>query len=477
MLRKTLITASCIGAIGALWLWVLVHAAPKSDSRSTVVEAAMRGDRDTVRSLLKEGDDVNSAQPDGMTALHWAVQKNDVELAKLLLYGGANVRATTRIGGYTPLLIASKNGQTAMIETLLTAGADAKSATANGATALMLASQAGNADAVKMLITHGADVNAVEQVKGESALYFAAAYGRADVVRVLTASGANPNVATKVINLDAFNKEEQERFAQFAQQAGQAAGRGAQAGAAAGAAPAAQARGGRGYNPNAKPGIDRQYNYTELVGYWGGLAPLHIAARQGELGAVKALLDAHADVNQRSAGDKVTPILVATINGNFDIAKYMLDHGADEKLAQENGVTPLYAALNCQWADKALYPQPRAQEQQQLSYLDMMQALLEKGADPNARLRRKVWYCAVRLRSVGHRRSGRDRVLARRLRRRHRRDEAAGEVRRRREPRDDADPRTPTTRRRPSARRAGHFGHASDSGRRPRSAAAARGGR
>ncbi|HEY2906671.1 MAG TPA: ankyrin repeat domain-containing protein, partial [Vicinamibacterales bacterium] len=390
MLRKTLITASCIGAIGALWLSVLVNAAPKSDSRSTVVEAAMRGDRDAVRSLLKEGDDVNSAQPDGMTALHWAVQKNDVELAKLLLYGGANVRATTRIGGYTALLIASKNGQTAMIDTLLAAGADAKSATANGATALMLASQAGNADAVKMLITHGADVNAVEQVKGESALYFAAAYGRADVVRVLTASGANPNVTTKVINLDAFNKEEQERFAQFQQQAGQAAGRGGQAGAAG--AGAAQGRGGRGFNPNAKPGIDRQYNYTELVGYWGGLAPLHIAARQGEIGAVKALLDAHADVNQPSAGDKVTPILVATINGNFDVAKYMLDHGADPKLAQENGVTPLYAALNCQWADKALYPQPRAQEQQQLSYLDMMQALLDKGADPNARLRRKVWY-------------------------------------------------------------------------------------
>jgi uncharacterized protein len=388
MLRKTLITGSCIGAIGALWLSALIQAAPAASSaaRSTVVEAAMRGDREAVRSLLKEGDDVNSAQPDGMTALHWAVQKNDVELAKLLLYGGANVRATTRIGGYTPLLIAAKNGQTAMIEALLNGGADAKSATVNGATALMLASQAGNADAVKMLITHGADVNAVEQVKGESALYFAAAYGRADVVRALAANGANPNITTKVVNLEAFNKEEQERFAQFQQQSG----RGAPAGAAGAAA--AQGRGGRGFNPNAKPGIDRQYNYTELVGYWGGLAPLHIAARQGELGTVKALLDAHADVNQRSAGDKVTPILVAAINGNFDVAKYMLDHGADPKLAQENGVTPLYAALNCQWADKALYPQPRAQEQQQLSYLDMMQALLEKGADPNARLRRKVWY-------------------------------------------------------------------------------------
>jgi len=387
MLRKTLTTAAfSTAAFFALSLSTGMQAAPAaSGGRGTVVEAAMRGDHEAVRTLLKSGDDVNSAQADGMTALHWAVQKGDVELAKLLLYGGANVRATTRIGGYTPLLIASKNGNAQMIQTLLDGGADPKSATSNGATALMLAAVAGNADAARLLVTRGADVNAKESVKGETALTFAAAYGRADVIRVLTANGADPSVTTKVIDLEAFNKEEQERFAQFQQQAAAANGRG-------GAAGAAQARGGRGFNPNAKPGIDRQYNYTELVGYWGGLAPLHIAARQGELEAVKALIEAHANVNQRSAGDKVTPMLVATINGNFDVAKYMLDHGADPTLAQENGVTPLYAAVNCQWADKALYPQPRAQEQQHLSYLDMMKALLDKGADPNARLRRKVWY-------------------------------------------------------------------------------------
>src|SRR5262249_45190607 len=145
-----------------------------------------------------------------------------------------------------------------------------------------------------------------------------------------------------------------------------------------------QGRGGRGFNPNAKPGTERQYNYTELVGYWGGVAPLHLAARPGELETVKALGEGRADINPRRAGDKVTPILVATINGNFDVAKYLLDHGADATLAQENGVTPLYAALNCQWAAKALYPQPRAQEQQQTSYLDLMKALLDKGVDPNA---------------------------------------------------------------------------------------------
>ena len=111
-MRRTLIS---MGAVSALFLSALLHAA----APASVVEAAMQGNRDAVRTLLKEGADVNTAQADGMTALHWAAQKGDVELAKMLLYAGANVRATTRIGGYTPLLIASRNGHAAMIETLI----------------------------------------------------------------------------------------------------------------------------------------------------------------------------------------------------------------------------------------------------------------------------------------------------------------------------------------------------------------------
>jgi ankyrin repeat protein len=119
---------------------------------------------------------------------------------------------------------------------------------------------------------------------------------------------------------------------------------------------------------------------------------MHLAARQGEIESVKALMEAGADVNQRGAGDPVTPLLIATMNGHFDLAKYLLDKGADPNLTQSNGAAPLYAALNCQWAAKALYPQPRAYEQQHASYLELMQALLDKGADPNARLTKKVWY-------------------------------------------------------------------------------------
>ena len=382
-MRRTFLSICCLGVLAAL-PWPVMHATPVP---AAVVDAAMQGNGDAVRSLLKDGADVNTAQADGMTALHWAAQKGDVELAKLLLYASANVKATTRIGGYTPLLMASKNGDAPMVATLLTAGADPNSATANGTTALMLAASAGRADAVTLLVERGANVNAKENARGETALTFAAASGRADVIRVLTAHGADTMVTTKVVDLAAFAKEEQERFAaERANNGAAAGGRGGRGGAADG-----RGRGGAPQPPQIA-GVNRQYNYTELVGHWGGLAPLHLAARQGQIEGAKALLDAGADVNQRGAGDKVTPILIATINGHFDLAKYLLDKGADPNLSQDNGAAPVYAALNCQWAAKALYPQPRAYEQQQTTYLDLMKALLDKGADPNARLARKVWY-------------------------------------------------------------------------------------
>jgi uncharacterized protein len=343
---------------------------------ASVVDAAMTGNRDAVKTLLQNGADVNTALADGMTALHYAAAKNDTDLAKMLISAGANLKATTRLGGYTPVLIAAKGGNAAVLDTLLASGPAAEfanSATVNGTTALMFAAQAGKVDAVTLLLARGAKVDAKESARGETALIFAAAYGRADVIRALTAKGADPKVTTKVVDLAVFAKEEQERFAQFAAQQGN------------------QGRGGRG-RQSGTAGIDRQYSYTELVGYQGGLAPLHIAARQGSVDAVQALLDAGADINQASAGDKATPIIVATLNGHFDLARFMLDKGANPNLAQMNGVTPLYAAINCQWAPRAGYPQPRAYEQQKNSYLDLMGALIDKGANPNARLRMKVWY-------------------------------------------------------------------------------------
>jgi ankyrin repeat protein len=410
MVRSTRIKGVTLSAIAALWLSALIQAAAIS---TPVADAAMQGNRDAVRTLLKDGADVNSAQADGMTALHWAATKEDVDLATILLYAGANLRATTRLGGYTPLLLASKSGHAGMIETLVKAGADPNATTTNGTTPLMFAAASGKVDGVNALLDHAANVNATEKAKGETALMFAAAYGRADVIRALASRGADLQATTKVLDLAAFVKEELERFAQQGggggggrQQgaqppAGQSAEAGRQPGQGGAAAPAQGepqnapvpgrgGRGGRGGPQN--PGVDRRMTFTELVGFQGGLAPLHVAARQGSVDSVKVLLDAGADVNQRSAGDKITPIIIATINGHFDLAKFLLDQGADPNRIEDNGVTALYGAINCQWAPKALYPQPRAHEQQQATYLDLVKALLEKGANPNARVTKKVWY-------------------------------------------------------------------------------------
>jgi ankyrin repeat protein len=119
---------------------------------------------------------------------------------------------------------------------------------------------------------------------------------------------------------------------------------------------------------------------------------LLFAARQGASETTRALVEGGADVNQVSPADNSTPLLMATINGQFDLAMYLLEHGANPNLASDAGATPLYAAVNVQWAPKAFYPQPRAYLQQRASYLDLMKALLEKGADPNVRLKRKIWY-------------------------------------------------------------------------------------
>jgi uncharacterized protein len=412
-MRRRVIRGSCAGLLGAVLLSAWVHAAADAVA---VVDAAMRGDRDAVRSMLKDGADVNSAQGDGMTALHWAAMKGDVQLAEILLYAGANVKATTRLGAYTPIMLAAKAGDAPMIAALAKAGADVKSATATGVTPLMLAAASGNADAVTVLLDKGADINAKESSMQQDALMFAAASDRVEAMKVLLKRGADVKGATKVVDLFAFSRELEAESRRFQQQGGPGPAQGSTQGSPSGQGaqaeesrpssqgqPAAQPqprpqesssagpRGGQQPRRPQVPGVDRQYLYNELVGHTGGMAPIHFAARQGHLDSVKILLDAGADINQRT-GDQTTPLLIAIVNGQFDVAQFLLERGADVTLASENGATPLYAVLNVQWAPKALYPQPRAYLQQKIGYLDLMKLLVDKGADVNARLKRKVWY-------------------------------------------------------------------------------------
>jgi uncharacterized protein len=335
-----------------------------------VAEAAMAGDREAVRALLRKGSDVNAAQGDGMTALHWAAMHDRSELATMLLYAGANVRATTRLGAYTPLHLAAQAGAARTLQALLQAGAVVNTPTATGATALMLAAAAGHGETVRSLLDGNADVNAKESTHGQTALMFAAARDRADVVRLLIARGADTKAASTFVDLIALGGGEGDgrRLAQTSQQP-----------------PSGPRR-------TEVPGVTRGFRYNELIGAQGGLTALLFAARQGAMETARALVDGGADVNQVSPGDKTSPLLIATINGYFDLAMYLLERGADPRLAGRSGATPLYAALNVYWAPKAAYPQPRAHLQQHHTYLDLMKALLARGADPNVRVNRKIWF-------------------------------------------------------------------------------------
>jgi ankyrin repeat protein len=321
-----------------------------------VADAAMQKNVAGVRDLLRQGTDVNAAQGDGMTPLHWAASHGDLELSTMLLVAGANIRAATRINGYTPLFFAAREGNAAVVAALLDAGADPKAVSVTGSTPLMLAAGAGNVEVVQRLLDAGAEIDTKERARGQTALMFAAAYNRVDVIKLLTRRGASVAMTSKVVDLFDLTRE---------------------------AKPA----------PTTPiPGVDRAYNYTELIGYMGGMTPLLFAAREGHLEAATALLDAGADVNQPREGDHTTPLLMASLNGHFDLGKYFLDRGADPNRTGENGATALYAVLNCVYAQKSNYPQPRAFTQQKQSYLDYMTALLDKGADPNVRLKKKVWY-------------------------------------------------------------------------------------
>ena len=134
--------------------------------------------------------------------------------------------------------------------------------------------------------------------------------------------------------------------------------------------------------------------YEGTVGSMGGLAALHHAARQGNVAAAMALLDGGAPINEPTATDSTTPLLMAAINGQFDLAMEFVKRGADVKLASTAGLTPLYAVINTEWAPRSRYPQPQAVQIQRVTHLDLMKEFIKRGADVNVRLRKNLWFFA-----------------------------------------------------------------------------------
>jgi ankyrin repeat protein len=416
---------------------------------SSIADAAMQRDAAAVRTLIKQGADVNAAQGDGMTALHWAAMQGDAELVKMLVAAGARTEVTTRNGAYAPLHLAARVGNAAAVSALLDAGANVRVATTSGGTtALHFAAANGDRATVLALLNHKAPVDARDNAFMQTPVMWAAAYDRAEAVTLLAERGADLTAFSRVDDISAQERAERaaltlraKRIAalkaaeappltttQRAQAAkdsvarrdslaradsiasvasiaksdttkGARAARGGRASGAGGAGGAGAA--GRDTSAGGMAIGTRGASYGELVGDKGGLTPLLFAVRQGNAKSVEALLKAGAGVNQRSLGDHTSPLLMATINGQFDLASMLLAKGADPKLAADNGATPLFAVINAQWAPKSLYPQPTAQQQQNTTHLQLMEALLKAGADPNVRLKKHIWYMSYNFDLLG----------------------------------------------------------------------------
>src|SRR5262245_53888625 len=267
-----------------------------AQGRLRLVDAVKRQDRQAVRALLKQKADVNAAEGDGATALHWASYKDDIETVELLIRAGATVDAANDLG-VTPLSLACANGNAAVVAKLLTAKANPNLATPGGVSPLMIAARVGSVPTVNALLAAGANVNASEASRGQTALMWAAAQRHSDVVRMLIDHGADIRARSRV-SLLRVN------------------------------------RGG----PN---GTDADVSHVDDVEK-GGSTALLFAARQGDLESAKLLVAAGADVNT-TAPDGYSALVLASHSGHGALASFLLEHGADPNSAGA-GFTALHTA-------------------------------------------------------------------------------------------------------------------------------------
>ncbi len=367
--------------IGGLCLAVALSAAPVD---APLADAAQHGDKAGVKALLAKKADVNVAQADGTTALHWAAYKNDAEMVDALIRAGAKVDAQTRDGGITALSLAASNGNGAAVEALLKGGANPNLAIEEGETPLMAAAHAGNTAAVKALLDKGADVNAKEKVRGQTVLMWAAAENHPEVIKLLAAKGADLNAATTVTRFGRRGSAPAEPPPPPTVAEARAAAAAKAATPPADGAPRAVDLTGAA---NALGGTVKGVNYTVM----GGMTALTFAAREGNIEAAKALLEAGVNPNQATAGDKSNALVLAINNAHYDFAAFMLEHGADPNVANQYGAAALYSVIDFRNVEMSWRATPSTHKEK-TDAMTLIKLILDKGANVNARLTEKLPY-------------------------------------------------------------------------------------
>ena len=326
VMRSVLSTLMCVVVSAA------AHAAT-----ADVADAAMRGDREAVRAALARHADVNVAQADGSTALHWAAERDDLAMADLVIRAGARVTARTR-EGVMPVQLAATNGSAPMLARLLEAGADPNEAlTPAGDTALMMAARTGKIDAIRVLIDARASVNAKETWGGTTPLMWAASERHADAARMLIAAGADVNARSHYVA-------------------------------------AANGRGFEGRTPVANRAEPTPEDFAS-----GWLTPLMLAAREGDVELARILVDAGAEIDV-AAGDGKTALALAIFNGNYEVASFLVSHEADVNKADARRFTPLFWAVDRRNMETA----PNFPWMVTADSMPLIRQLLEAGANPDA---------------------------------------------------------------------------------------------
>jgi len=305
----------------------------------TLLDAAERGDRAAVTRMLSKGADPNAPGPDGTTAVMYAAANGDVELVRALIKAGANVKPKNQLGT-TAITEAAIIGSAPVIDALLKAGADPNTKNPEGETPLMAVARSGNVDAARLLVEARADVNVKENFGGQSALMWAAAQGQAEMVKFLASKGADLNAR----------------------------------------------------------GVVRQWERKVITEprpkdmNKGGFTPLLYAAREGCVDCARHLIAAGADPDLEDP-ERITPLNMALLNLHFEFAAFMIKAGADVNKWDLFGRSPVYMAADVSTlpvkGNGAMAVIPSGDS---TTALDVARMLLEAGADPNIRLKRRPPY-------------------------------------------------------------------------------------